>query len=74
MKRMPVNGIEMAFQDEGRAADDTPAVVLLHGFPDSHRLWRHQVAALVDAGYRVITPTSAGSAPPAGRLSLRATR
>ena len=60
MKRMPVNGIEMAFQDEGRAADDTPAVVLLHGFPDSHRLWRHQVAALVDAGYRVIAPDQRG--------------
>ena len=28
-------------------------VVLLHGFPDSGRLWRHQVPALADAGFRV---------------------
>ncbi|WP_055589129.1 alpha/beta fold hydrolase [Streptacidiphilus griseoplanus] len=32
-----------------------PAVLLLHGFPDSAELWRGQVPVLVDAGYRVIT-------------------
>ncbi len=58
MKRIPVNGIEMAFRDEG-AADD-PAVVLLHGFPDTHRLWHRQIPALVDAGYRVIAPDQRG--------------
>tara|TARA_R110002020_G_scaffold475295_2_gene709469 strand:- start:26033 stop:26887 length:855 start_codon:yes stop_codon:yes gene_type:complete len=31
-----------------------PAVVCLHGFPDSWYLWRRQVAALVDAGYSVV--------------------
>jgi pimeloyl-ACP methyl ester carboxylesterase len=35
-------------------------VVLLHGFPDSGRLWRHQVPALADAGYRVIVPDLRG--------------
>jgi pimeloyl-ACP methyl ester carboxylesterase len=34
--------------------------VLLHGFPDSHRLWRHQVPELVAAGYRVIVPDLRG--------------
>ena len=29
-------------------------VVLLHGFPDSKRLWTRQVPALVDAGFQVI--------------------
>ena len=29
-------------------------VVLIHGWPLSHRSWEKQVAALVDAGYRVI--------------------
>jgi pimeloyl-ACP methyl ester carboxylesterase len=37
-----------------------PAVVLLHGFPDSGRLWRHQVGPLVDAGYQVIVPDMRG--------------
>ena len=36
------------------------AVLLLHGFPDSSRLWRHQVPALVDAGLRVIAPDLRG--------------
>ena len=39
---------------------DGPAVVLLHGFPDSRRLWRLQVPRLVQAGYRVIAPDMRG--------------
>ncbi|MFI8519366.1 alpha/beta fold hydrolase [Streptomyces sp. NPDC085481] len=37
-----------------------PAVLLVHGFPDSHHLWRHQVPALEAAGYQVVTPTLRG--------------
>lgn len=37
-----------------------PVVLLLHGFPDSRRLWRHQVPALVAAGYRVVAPDLRG--------------
>lgn len=29
-------------------------VVLIHGWPLSHRMWEQQISALVDAGYRVI--------------------
>jgi pimeloyl-ACP methyl ester carboxylesterase len=42
--------------DEGAG----PPVVLLHGFPDSSALWRHQIPALVEAGYRVIAPDLRG--------------
>jgi pimeloyl-ACP methyl ester carboxylesterase len=35
-------------------------VILLHGFPDSGRLWRHQVPALADAGFLVIVPDLRG--------------
>lgn len=35
-------------------------VVLLHGFPDSGRLWRHQVGPLADAGFQVIVPDQRG--------------
>lgn len=35
-------------------------VVLLHGFPDSGALWRHQVPALADAGFQVIVPDLRG--------------
>jgi pimeloyl-ACP methyl ester carboxylesterase len=36
-------------------------VVLLHGWPDTGDLWRHQVPALTASGYRVITPDLRGS-------------
>jgi pimeloyl-ACP methyl ester carboxylesterase len=35
-------------------------VLLLHGFPDSWRLWRHQIRLLAAAGYRVIAPDLRG--------------
>ena len=35
-------------------------VVLLHGFPDSGRMWRYQVEALAAAGFRVIVPDLRG--------------
>ena len=56
MSAITLGDITIEYQDEGSG----PAVVLLHGFPDSHRLWRHQVRALVDAGYRVIAPDLRG--------------
>jgi pimeloyl-ACP methyl ester carboxylesterase len=34
--------------------------VLLHGWPDTKDVWRHQVPALLAAGYRVITPDLRG--------------
>jgi pimeloyl-ACP methyl ester carboxylesterase len=32
-----------------------PPVLLLHGWPDTQDVWRHQLPALLAAGYRVIT-------------------
>jgi pimeloyl-ACP methyl ester carboxylesterase len=37
-----------------------PDVLLVHGFPDCHKVWRHQIPALVAAGYRVIAPDTRG--------------
>jgi epoxide hydrolase 4 len=37
-----------------------PLVVLLHGFPEFWYAWRHQIPALVDAGYRVVAPDLPG--------------
>lgn len=55
-KRLQVNGIEMYVVVAGQGPD----VLLLHGFPDSHAIWRHQIPALVAAGYRVIAPDLRG--------------
>ena len=50
------DGTEIYYEVTG---EGTP-VVLLHGFPDSGSLWRHQVPALTGAGYRVIVPDMRG--------------
>lgn len=47
-------GLEVELQAEGNP------VVLLHGFPDSGRMWRHQVAALTQAGFRTVVPDQRG--------------
>ena len=39
---------------------DGPLVVLLHGWPESWYSWRHQIAALADAGFRVVAPDQRG--------------
>jgi pimeloyl-ACP methyl ester carboxylesterase len=49
-------GIEVAIT----GPDDAPAVLFMHGWPDSHLLWRHQVAAVSAAGYRAIAPDLRG--------------
>src|SRR5918998_2587351 len=54
--RIQNNGISLKVVVEGEG----PTVLLLHGFPDSSRLWRHQISALVQAGYRVIAPDLRG--------------
>lgn len=37
-----------------------PLVVLLHGFPEFWYSWRHQIAALAAAGFRVVAPDLRG--------------
>jgi pimeloyl-ACP methyl ester carboxylesterase len=56
MRRVAGDGVTLAVQDEGEGRP----VLLLHGFPDSSYLWRHQVPALVEAGMRVIAPDLRG--------------
>lgn len=54
--------INVASIGEGRP------LVLLHGFPDTHQVWRKQFGPLAEAGYRVVAPDlrgyGASSAPP----------
>jgi len=39
---------------------DAPAVVFLHGNPSWSFLWRHQIVAAVEAGYRAVAPDLVG--------------
>ena len=49
--------VELHYEDHGQGRP----VVLIHGWPLSGRSWEAQVPALIEAGYRVITYTAAGS-------------
>jgi len=51
-----VNDIDLYYLDEGEGQ----TVLMLHGFPDSARLWRNQIPALANAGYRVVAPDLRG--------------
>lgn len=58
MKRVRLpTGIELDVLDEGPT--DAPALLFLHGFPESHRTWRHQVAHFRDR-FRCIAPDQRG--------------
>jgi pimeloyl-ACP methyl ester carboxylesterase len=56
MGRADVEGVGIEYEVTGAGRP----VVLLHGFPDSGRLWRHQVPALAEAGFQVIVPDLRG--------------
>ena len=51
------SGIELDVQDEGPR--DAPVLIFLHGFPESHRTWRHQIAHR-SGRYRCIAPDQRG--------------
>ena len=51
------DGIALDVVDTGPR--DAPALIFLHGFPESHRTWRHQIAHFSDR-YRCIAPDQRG--------------
>jgi len=56
MSRVEVDGVGIGYEVHGEGRP----VVLLHGFPDTGRLWRHQAPALAEAGFQVIVPDLRG--------------
>lgn len=53
--------------------DATP-ILLVHGFPLDHTMWKNQIGALADAGFQVICPDLPGcgiSSPIKGDTSMR---
>lgn len=51
------NGIELDVVDAGPR--DAPVLIFLHGFPESHRTWRHQIAHF-SGRFRCIAPDQRG--------------
>jgi pimeloyl-ACP methyl ester carboxylesterase len=56
MRHVLTNGVKLAVYEAGSG----PAVVLLHGWPELAYSWRHQLAPLVEAGFRVIAVDQRG--------------
>ena len=50
------NGIRMHVAEAGQG----PLVVMCHGFPESWYSWRHQLAALAEAGFHAVAPDMRG--------------
>jgi pimeloyl-ACP methyl ester carboxylesterase len=50
------HGLRMHVAEAGSG----PLVLMCHGFPESWYSWRHQLAALADAGFRAVAPDMRG--------------
>jgi len=55
-RTVETNGIHMHLAEAGAG----PLVVLCHGFPESWYSWRHQFAALAEAGFHAVAPDMRG--------------
>jgi pimeloyl-ACP methyl ester carboxylesterase len=53
---LPVNGIQMHVVEQGSG----PLVVMCHGWPELWYSWRHQLAAISQAGFRAVAPDMRG--------------
>lgn len=56
---IPINGIKLEVFEDGQQNVGKP-IVLCHGWPEHAFSWRHQIPALVQAGYHVIAPNQRG--------------
>lgn len=67
---LEVNGVSLHVEDHGKG---TP-VLLIHGWPDSAHLWRHQIPFLTGHGSARSRRTCEGSGGPAARPRWPTTR
>jgi len=51
---------EFRFTLDIAGPDSGDPVLLLHGFPQNRRMWRHQLSVLADAGFRALAPDQRG--------------
>ena len=68
MRDAIVDGARLAYREAGPA--DAEPVVLVHGYPSNHRIWRHQIEAL-RGDHRVIAPDLLGWGTSEQPLGLR---
>ncbi|HXS20101.1 MAG TPA: SDR family NAD(P)-dependent oxidoreductase [Steroidobacteraceae bacterium] len=57
MNSASLNGIELAFEESGRGSQ---ALLLIHGHPFDHTMWRPQFEPMTRLGWRLIVPDLRG--------------
>ncbi len=65
-------GVRMVARAAGPS--DGPLIVLLHGFPETWRCWRRQIAPLAASGWRVLAPDQRGYGETGGPAEIEAYR
>lgn len=61
-KKIDLRVGDLVFDALAAGPDDGRLVILLHGFPQMPTMWRAQLSALADAGYRAVAPAQRGYA------------
>lgn len=74
MERLELALGGLVFDAVADGPPDGPLVLLLHGFPQSARTWRHQVPVLAAAGFRAVAPDQRGYSPRARPAGVEAYR
>ncbi len=67
-------GVMLDVEVHGDGTPGRSPVLLIHGFPDTKRLWTKQVGPLVDAGHQVITYDQRGTERATSRPTSTPTR
>ena len=58
--RFSHRGLSLSYLDSAPGDSTRPAVLMLHGFPDSSAMWTPQIEFLHRVGYRCIAPDTVG--------------
>lgn len=61
-ERVELRGGELTFDALATGPAEGQLVLLLHGFPQTAAMWRSQLVALAEAGYRAVAPNQRGYA------------
>lgn len=68
MKMISLNGIELAFEEIGTGVR---TLLLVHGHPFDHTMWRPQFEPIARLGWRVVAPDLRGYGASSGDSSNR---
>jgi pimeloyl-ACP methyl ester carboxylesterase len=63
MEQIELRVDELVFEARADGPERGEVVLLLHGFPQTSFAWRHQIASLAGAGFRVVAPDQRGYSP-----------